>query len=104
MIKRVIGVVFTILVFVVVIAAAINWGEYRSFLLDSKPEPRMSVERVERVEAEEPMSDSIAIKKANPKKKLTPEQIEARKRAIAKKKAERAAALQSEKGEVKGEM
>ena len=101
MIKRVIGVVFTILVFVVVIAAAINWGEYRSFLLDSKPEPRMSVERVE---AEEPMSDSIAIKKANPKKKLTPEQIEARKRAIAKKKAERAAALQSEKGEVKGEM
>ena len=91
MIKRVIGVVFTILVFVVVIAAAINWGEYRSFLLDSKPEPRMSVERVERVErveAEEPMSDSIAIKKANPKKKLTPEQIEARKRAIAKKKAE----------------
>ena len=85
MIKRVIGVVFTILVFVVVIAAAINWGEYRSFLLDSKPEPRMSVERVE---AEEPMSDSIAIKKANPKKKLTPEQIEARKRAIAKKKAE----------------
>ena len=101
MIKRVIGVVFTILVFVVVIAAAINWGEYRSFLLDSKPEPRMSVERVE---AEEPMSDSIATKKANPKKKLTPEQIEARKRAIAKKKAERAAALQSEKGEVKCEM
>ena len=101
MIKRVIGVVFTILVFVVVIAAAINWGEYRSFLLDSKPEPRMSVERVE---AEEPMSDSIATKTANPKKKLTPEQIEARKRAIAKKKAERAAALQSEKGEVKGEM
>ena len=91
MIKRVIGVVFTILVFVVVIAAAINWGEYRSFLLDSKPEPRMSVERVERVEAEEPMSDSIATKTAKPKKKLTPEQIEARKRAIAKKKAERAA-------------
>lgn len=88
MIKRVIGVVFTILVFVVVIAAAINWGEYRSFLLDSKPEPRMSVERVERVEAEEPVSDSIAIKRAKPKKKLTPEQIEARKRAIAKKKAE----------------
>ena len=101
MIKRVIGVVFTILVFVVVIAAAINWGEYRSFLLDSKPEPRMSVERVE---AAKPVSDSIATKKANPKKKLTPEQIEARKRAIAKKKAERAAALQSEKGEVKGEM
>ena len=91
MIKRVIGVVFTILVFVVVIAAAINWGEYRSFLLDSKPEPRMSVERVERVEAAKPVSDSIATKTAKPKKKLTPEQIEARKRAIAKKKAERAA-------------
>ena len=104
MIKRVIGVVFTILVFVVVIAAAINWGEYRSFLLDSKPEPRMSVERVERVEAAKPVSDSIATKTAKPKKKLTPEQIEARKRAIAKKKAERAAALQSEKGEVKCEM
>lgn len=91
MIKRVIGVVFTILVFVVVIAAAINWGEYRSFMLDRKPERCKSVECIERVEAAKPVSDSIAIKKAKSKKKLTPEQIEARKRALAKKRAERAA-------------
>ena len=88
MIKRVIGIVFTVVVFVVVIAAAINWGEYRSFLLDSKPEPCRSVERVE---AEKPAVDSSAVKKSKPKKQLTPEQIEARKRALAKKKAERAA-------------
>lgn len=88
MIKRVIGVVFTIVVFVVVIAAAINFGEYRSMVFNRGAEPRQSVERVE---AAKPVSDSIATKTAKPKKKLTPEQIEARKRALAKKKAERAA-------------
>lgn len=88
MIKRVIGVVFTILVFVVVIAAAINWGEYRSMVFNRVAEPRQSVERVE---AKKPAVDSSAVKKSKPKKQLTPEQIEARKRALAKKKAERAA-------------
>lgn len=88
MIKRVIGIVFTILVFVVVIAAAINWGEYRSMVFNRGAEPRQSVERVE---AEKPAVDSSAVKKSKPKKQLTPEQIEARKRALAKKKAERAA-------------
>ena len=88
MIKRVIGVVFTIVVFVVVIAAAINWGEYRSMVFNRGAEPRQSVERVE---AEKPAVDSSAVKKSKPKKQLTPEQIEARKRALAKKKAERAA-------------
>ena len=88
MIKRVIGVVFTILVFVVVLVAAINFGEYRSLIFDREAEPRRSVERVER---KEPQVDSTTLKK-KPKKQLTPEQIEARKRAIAKKKAERAAA------------
>jgi hypothetical protein len=88
MIKRVIGVVFTILVFVVVIAAAINFGEYRSMVFNRGTEPRQSVERVE---AEKPAVDSSAVKKSKPKKQLTPEQIEARKRALAKKKAERAA-------------
>ena len=88
MIKRVIGIVFTILVFVVVIAAAINWGEYRSMVFNCGAEPRQSVERVE---AEKPAVDSSAVKKSKPKKQLTPEQIEARKRALAKKKAERAA-------------
>ncbi len=91
MIKRVIGVVFTIVVFVVVIAAAINWGEYRSMVFNRGAEPRRSVECVETVDSVDAVSDSIAIKKAKPKKKLTPEQIEARKRALAKKKAERAA-------------
>ena len=85
MIKRVIGVVFTIAVFVVVLVAAINFGNYRSFVFDREAEPRKSVERVEVKEA----VDSAAVKKAKPKKQLTPEQIEARKRAIAKKKAER---------------
>ena len=89
MIKRVIGVIFTIAVFVVVLVAAINFGNYRSFVFDRKAEPRKSVERVE---VKEPKGDSSAVKKAKPKKPLTPEQIEARKRAIAKKKAERAAA------------
>lgn len=88
MIKRVIGVVFTIAVFVVVIAAAINWGEYRSMVFNRGAEPRQSVERVE---AEKPAVDSSAVKKSKPKKQLTPEQIEARKRALAKKRAERAA-------------
>lgn len=88
MIKRVIGIVFTILVFVVVIAAAINFGEYRSMVFNRGAEPRQSVERVE---AEKPAVDSSAVKKSKPKKQLTPEQIEARKRALAKKKAERAA-------------
>lgn len=88
MIKRVIGIVFTILVFVVVIAAAINFGEYRSIVFNRGAEPRQSVERVE---AEKPAVDSSAVKKSKPKKQLTPEQIEARKRALAKKRAERAA-------------
>ena len=88
MIKRVIGIVFTIVVFVVVIAAAINWGEYRSMVFNRGAEPRQSVERVE---AEKPAVDSSAVKKSKPKKQLTPEQIEARKRALAKRKAERAA-------------
>ena len=88
MIKRVIGIVFTVVVFVVVIAAAINWGEYRSMVFNREAEPRQSVERVE---AEKPAVDSSAVKKSKPKKQLTPEQIEARKRALAKKKAERAA-------------
>ena len=88
MIKRVIGIVFTILVFVVVIAAAINFGEYRSMVFNRGAEPRQSVERVE---AEKPAVDSSAVNKSKPKKQLTPEQIEARKRALAKKKAERAA-------------
>ncbi len=88
MIKRVIGVVFTIVVFVVVIAAAINFGEYRSMVFNRGAEPRQSVERVE---AENPAVDSSAVKKSKPKKQLTPEQIEARKRALAKKRAERAA-------------
>lgn len=88
MIKRVIGIVFTILVFVVVIAAAINFGEYRSMVFNRGAEPRRSVECVE---AEKPAVDSSAVKKSKPKKQLTPEQIEARKRALAKKKAERAA-------------
>lgn len=88
MIKRVIGIVFTILVFVVVIAAAINFGEYRSMVFNRGAEPRQSVERVE---AEKPAVDSSAVKKSKPKKQLTPEQIEARKRALAKKRAERAA-------------
>ena len=88
MIKRVIGIVFTILVFVVVIAAAINFGEYRSMVFNRGAEPRQSVERVEAVDS---VSDSIATKTVKSKKKLTPEQIEARKRALAKKRAERAA-------------
>ena len=88
MIKRVIGVVFTIVVFVVVIAAAINFGEYCSMVFNRGAEPSQSVERVE---AEKPAVDSSAVKKSKPKKQLTPEQIEARKRALAKKKAERAA-------------
>ena len=88
MIKRVIGIIFTILVFVVVIAAAINFGEYRSMVFNRGAEPRQSVERVE---AEKPAVDSSAVKKSKPKKQLTPEQIEARKRALAKKRAERAA-------------
>lgn len=88
MIKRVIGIVFTILVFVVVIAAAINFGEYRSMVFNRGAEPRQSVERVE---AEKPAVDSSAVNKSKPKKQLTPEQIEARKRALAKKRAERAA-------------
>lgn len=94
MIKRVIGIVFTILVFVVVIAAAINFGEYRSMVFNRGAEPRQRVERVETVDSVDSVdsvNDSIAIKRAKPKKKLTPEQIEARKRALAKKKAERAA-------------
>ena len=88
MIKRVIGIVFTFLVFVVVIAAAINFGEYRSMVFNRGAEPRQSVERVE---AEKPAVDSSAVNKSKPMKQLTPEQIEARKRALAKKRAERAA-------------
>ena len=88
MIKRVIGVIFTIAVFVVILIAAINFGEYRSMVFNRGAEPRQSVERVE---AEKPAVDSSAVKKSKPKKQLTPEQIEARKRALAKKKAERAA-------------
>ena len=88
MIKRVIGIVFTILVFVVVIAAAINFGEYRSMVFNRGAEPCQSVERVD---AEKPAVDSSAVKKSKPKKQLPPEQIEARKRALAKKRAERAA-------------
>lgn len=88
MIKRVIGIVFTIAVFVVILIAAINFGEYRSMVFNRGAEPRQSVERVE---AEKPAVDSSAVKKSKPKKKLTPEQIEARKRTLAKKRAERAA-------------
>ena len=64
MIKRVIGIVFTIVVFVVVIAAAINWGEYRSMVFNRGAEPRQSVERVE---AEKPAVDSSAVKKSKPR-------------------------------------
>ena len=89
MIKRIIGVVFTIAVFAVVIAAAINFGQYRSMVFNfrhqSEPEEVVRVEEPEQIEA-----DSTAMKKAKKKQKLTPEQIEARKKAMAKKKAEAA--------------
>ena len=39
MIKRVIGVVFTILVFVVILLAATNWGSYRSMLFNFGSQP-----------------------------------------------------------------
>ena len=70
MIKRVIGVIFTIAVFVVILIAAINVGEYRSMVFNRGAEPRQSVERVE---AERPAVDSSAVKKSKPKKQLTPE-------------------------------
>ena len=93
MIKRVIGITFTVAVFVVVLVAALNFGNYRSFVFDSEAEPQEHVDSI----VPEAISDSIAVKKAKPKKQLTPEQIEARKRAIAKKKAERAAAEKAAK-------
>lgn len=39
MIKRVIGVVFTILVFVVILLAATNWGSYRSLVFNFGSQP-----------------------------------------------------------------
>ena len=95
MIKRVIGITFTVAVFIVVLVAAINFGNYRSFVFDREAEPQ---ERVDSIESEA-VRDSVAVKKAKPKKQLTPEQIEARKRAIAKKKAERAAKEQNNTAE-----
>lgn len=39
MIKRVIGVMFTLLVFVVVLLAALEWGSYRSLFFEFGNEP-----------------------------------------------------------------
>jgi hypothetical protein len=62
MIKRVIGVTFTVVVFVVVIAATINWGGYRSMLFGHATEPE-SMEVVERVDSIVPKSDTLSVMK-----------------------------------------
>ena len=61
MIKRVVGIVFTIAVFAVVLVAALNFGNYRSFVFDHEEEPR------DGVEAEVPETDSLVVEKIEKK-------------------------------------
>lgn len=91
MIKRIVGVLFTIAVFGVIIVAAINFGSYRSLVFNLDNQPASNKVRVEEPKPEQ--TDTVKVKsnkkKSATKKKLTPEQIEARKRAkAAKMKAE----------------
>ena len=71
MIKRIIGVTFTLLVMVVILFAALEWGNYRSLLFNFGSAP------VEEVQPEQPevehrvveQTDSLKVKKTKKVKK-----------------------------------
>lgn len=71
MIKRIIGVTFTLLVMVVILFAALEWGNYRSLIFNFGSAP------VEEVQPEQPevehrvveQTDSLKVKKTKKVKK-----------------------------------
>lgn len=71
MIKRIIGVTFTLLVMVVILFAALEWGNYRSLIFNFGDAP------VEEVQPEQPevehrvveQTDSLKVKKTKKVKK-----------------------------------
>jgi hypothetical protein len=98
MIKRIVGVLFTIAVFGVIIMAAINFGGYRSLAFNFEAKPKQVSERIE--EPKQVTADSTKKKSSTKKKKkLTPEQIEKRKAARAAKAAKAKAAAEKKSSE-----
>ena len=101
MIKRIVGVLFTIAVFGVIIVAAINFGSYRSLVFNLDNQPASKKVMVEEPKPEQ--TDTVKVKsnkkKSTTKKKLTPEQIEARKRARAAKAAKMKAEAEKKSSE-----
>ena len=95
MIKRIIGVTFTLLVMVVILFAALEWGNYRSLLFNFGSAP------VEEVQPEQPevehrvveQTDSLKVKKTkkvkkkSSKKKAQSKETQTTKKSSAKRSA-----------------
>lgn len=100
MIKRIIGVTFTLLVMVVILFAALEWGNYRSLIFNFGSAP------VEEVQPEQPevehrvveQNDSLKVKKTKKvKKKSTKKKAQSKETQTTKKSsAKRSKAQQSE--------
>ena len=102
MIKRIVGVLFTIAVFGVIVMAAINFGGYRSLAFNFEAKPKQVSERIEepkQVTADSTKKKSSKKSGTKKKKKLTPEQIEKRKAARAAKAAKAKAAAEKKSSE-----
>lgn len=71
MIKRIIGVTFTLLVMVVILFAALEWGNYRSLLFNfgSAPVEEFQPEQPEVEHRVVEQTDSLKVKKAKKVKK-----------------------------------
>ncbi len=100
MIKRIIGVTFTLLVMVVILFAALEWGNYRSLLFNFGSAP------VEEVQPEQPevehrvveQTDSLKVKKTKKvKKKSSKKKAQSKEAQTTKKSSAKRSATQ--KGE-----
>lgn len=97
MIKRIIGVTFTLLVMVVILFAALEWGNYRSLLFNFGSAP------VEEVQPEQPevehrvveQTDSLKVKKTKKvKKKSSKKKAQSKETQTAKKSSAKRSATQ----------
>lgn len=97
MIKRIIGVTFTLLVMVVILFAALEWGNYRSLLFNFGSAP------VEEVQPEQPevehrvveQTDSLKVKKTKKvKKKSTKKKAQSKEAQTTKKNSAKRSATQ----------
>ncbi len=96
MIKRVIGVVFAILVFVVILLAATNWGSYRSLLFNFGAQPEQvfvepdfevehrAVEQADSVVQKAKKSVKKSTKKKRPQPSQTTQTSDAERKSVKK--------------------